>query len=472
MDGLTLSRRIKKSYPDVTVIILTAHDHFKYAQQALNSGVDSYVLKPADKTVLEQAVSETAGRIREKRALLSRMEISYKYVQNHQPFFRGRLLSELTRKGSAEGINEILEAAGVSFGAESLFTLALMSITGDGSADFTARKYFLLNNCRDYIDENYNTHGQLFTFEDGTDNLAVLSHLKDTDLPLICRRVTEAVGGSLGCGLRYGVSDPFKEASDLPKARAQAEEALQLAIISDSDVSQGQINLEEQVSALLLFIKSGLSSKAVPLAGSLIYHSGESHGGDLNAAKMFAVGFLSRTTDMLSNMGIPWLTLAALVTPWYAHIFEKGTFAEVVSLFTGQVSVLCETAEEYQRKKTGETVAKILNDIEENYGDADLTLSSLAHRHSLNSSYLSRAFKNYTGKPFSEYLVETRIRKAYEIMERGDLKAYQIAQMTGIPDPNYFAKCFKKVAGVSFQAYKSGKKEGRRGQGSGGGNTP
>jgi len=96
-----------------------------------------------------------------------------------------------------------------------------------------------------------------------------------------------------------------------------------------------------------------------------------------------------------------------------------------------------------------------MRDIDENYSDAEISLSALACKHAVNASYLSRAFKNYAGKSFSDYLVEIRIQRAREILDKCDCKAYQLAQMVGINDPNYFAKCFKKVMGMSFQSYKA-----------------
>ena len=48
MDGLTLAEKIKSSFPHIEFIILTVNDSFGCAQQALNTGVDHYLLKPID----------------------------------------------------------------------------------------------------------------------------------------------------------------------------------------------------------------------------------------------------------------------------------------------------------------------------------------------------------------------------------------------------------------------------------------
>ncbi|GAE92035.1 two-component sensor histidine kinase [Gracilibacillus boraciitolerans JCM 21714] len=46
MDGLTLSKNIKEKMPATKIIILSGHDEFEYAQQAIRLQVEEYCLKP------------------------------------------------------------------------------------------------------------------------------------------------------------------------------------------------------------------------------------------------------------------------------------------------------------------------------------------------------------------------------------------------------------------------------------------
>uniref|UniRef100_UPI0028B21542 helix-turn-helix domain-containing protein n=1 Tax=Ruminiclostridium cellobioparum TaxID=29355 RepID=UPI0028B21542 len=69
-------------------------------------------------------------------------------------------------------------------------------------------------------------------------------------------------------------------------------------------------------------------------------------------------------------------------------------------------------------------------------------------------SFLSRTFKQHTGFNFVEYLTRLRIQKAIEYFGKYDRMAYEVAESVGIPDPNYFGKCFKKYTGYSVNDYK------------------
>ena len=48
MDGLTLCK-LKKELPDIKGVILSGYDDFNYAKQAINIGVEDYLLKPITK---------------------------------------------------------------------------------------------------------------------------------------------------------------------------------------------------------------------------------------------------------------------------------------------------------------------------------------------------------------------------------------------------------------------------------------
>lgn len=47
MSGLELAAHIHQSYPQIHVVLLSAYNEFKFAQQAIKSGVKGYLVKPA-----------------------------------------------------------------------------------------------------------------------------------------------------------------------------------------------------------------------------------------------------------------------------------------------------------------------------------------------------------------------------------------------------------------------------------------
>ena len=47
MDGLELSRLVRKELPDIKILILSGYDEFEYAKTAIKIGVTEYLLKPS-----------------------------------------------------------------------------------------------------------------------------------------------------------------------------------------------------------------------------------------------------------------------------------------------------------------------------------------------------------------------------------------------------------------------------------------
>lgn len=98
------------------------------------------------------------------------------------------------------------------------------------------------------------------------------------------------------------------------------------------------------------------------------------------------------------------------------------------------------------------SIEQIKQYIKENYKDSKLNLTETANTFGFSSSYLSRKFKQETGMNFLEYLTECRMEKA-KLLASPNKKMFVVANEIGIPDPNYFGRCFKKYTGLSYSDY-------------------
>lgn len=56
MNGLTLIKHIREQLPQCKIVIITGHDEFTYAQEAVRLHVTDYILKPADPDQLKQVL--------------------------------------------------------------------------------------------------------------------------------------------------------------------------------------------------------------------------------------------------------------------------------------------------------------------------------------------------------------------------------------------------------------------------------
>ena len=102
------------------------------------------------------------------------------------------------------------------------------------------------------------------------------------------------------------------------------------------------------------------------------------------------------------------------------------------------------------------TIDQIKKYIETNYTDSKINLTSVAQQFGFSASYLSRKFKQETGKNFVEFLTECRMNAAMRLAQ-SNMKMFNASNEVGIPDPNYFGRCFKKYAGMSYSEYVASK---------------
>lgn len=85
MDGLELSRLVRKTLPRTKIVILSGYNEFDYAKEAIKLGISDYLLKPITPASLLEALKKVADAIheeREKSRLLERYFVSYeKYTE-------------------------------------------------------------------------------------------------------------------------------------------------------------------------------------------------------------------------------------------------------------------------------------------------------------------------------------------------------------------------------------------------------
>ncbi len=98
-------------------------------------------------------------------------------------------------------------------------------------------------------------------------------------------------------------------------------------------------------------------------------------------------------------------------------------------------------------------INKVVEYIEKNYS-SKVTLEDIATHINLSKQYLSFLFKKETGINISSYIINLRIEKAKEMINKGEDSMKVIYQRVGFTDQQYFYKTFKKVTGLTVGQYK------------------
>lgn len=104
-------------------------------------------------------------------------------------------------------------------------------------------------------------------------------------------------------------------------------------------------------------------------------------------------------------------------------------------------------------KQARERLDGILSFVIEHYTE-EISTRDIAAASFLSLGYFCRFFKSMTGKSPIEYLNEYRIERASVLLEKTELSHAEVGAAVGIHDPNYFARLYKRIKGISPGEYR------------------
>lgn len=91
-----------------------------------------------------------------------------------------------------------------------------------------------------------------------------------------------------------------------------------------------------------------------------------------------------------------------------------------------------------------------------------LSLEELSRSCFYNPSYFSRLFKEHYGMTLTEFVNQSRMELAQQLLEETELPVEEIAAQTGFGSRNAFYKLFKEKTGLTPQNYRKVKKQDKQ----------
>lgn len=91
-----------------------------------------------------------------------------------------------------------------------------------------------------------------------------------------------------------------------------------------------------------------------------------------------------------------------------------------------------------------EFIQKVLNYINENLNDPELSVELLASELNLSRSQFYRKIKTLTGQTANGFLRTIRLQRAKIMIEQGNTNISDVCYSVGFSSPSYFTKCFKE----------------------------
>lgn len=186
---------------------------------------------------------------------------------------------------------------------------------------------------------------------------------------------------------------------------------------------------------------------------------------DISMPFMNGIEFTRVATERYKNLMIVILTgfddfeyarqcVRLPVVEYMLKPFVRQEVIEVLIKIKGKLDNSNSRTQEIGQDITPSAIEQIMQYLSDNFTDPNINLTSVAQQFGFNQSYLSRKFKQETGKSFVEFLIKCRMERAIVLAGKSE-KMFCTASAVGIPDPNYFGRCFKKYTGISYSEYVS-----------------
>ncbi|MFR6096339.1 MAG: helix-turn-helix domain-containing protein [Monoglobus pectinilyticus] len=99
-------------------------------------------------------------------------------------------------------------------------------------------------------------------------------------------------------------------------------------------------------------------------------------------------------------------------------------------------------------------VTNIINYINDNYKDPELSVEAIAANVNRSSNYIRSIFKKSQGVSISEYLAQKRFDQVCKMLIETNLTAMDIGRAVGLNSGSYFYTSFKKYTGCTPDSYR------------------
>ncbi len=376
-----------------------------------------------------------------------------------QRFLKQLLLGEMHHNDSAR---ERLSRFGIEF-PKPYNSLILVDIELDEEADFEIRDELILNLRATWGWENTHTVGDVsgvvgfIVNHNSSDIEEIYDHVLDRKLKIELE---------MPAFLAIGISDVHSRDDGLAVLYTEATKALEFRLVkgrqlpiffSDVQTSSGVYYYPIDVEIKLInSIKVGDIGPAADILEDVYDHNFSRTLPNLEIARCLMFDLISTMIKTLSS--IPLIEKDPTFWPRIKPITRLMSCRSFEQLRVEMGEILervCDFVTHGQPSRNEKLKAEIIEYIEANYRDKNLSPDILASHLNRNKAYLCRFFRECTATGISTYIKQHRIQKAKILMGDDTLSVHDLADMVGFSNSNAFIRAFKELEGITPGQYLS-----------------
>ncbi|MFD2114202.1 helix-turn-helix domain-containing protein [Paenibacillus yanchengensis] len=468
IDGITLARKFIAIHRLVKLVILSGHDNFTYAQSALEIGVMKYLLKPAGNVEILQAMLEAKKQLEaELEQLHNQLELQQKWQEQLVNLQQSFLQNWTTGKYSSWEIDKYSRELQVALAKEDQYVVVVLDMDPilEEEKRFAHKDSSLLQfMLHSMVKESLQSSDQcrVFTAAEGY-TVIIFAEAEGNDANYMLLHINVLVTNLLAKVYQYlkltasaGICGSTYSYDKVHVSYTEAIRALQDRVLYGHNIAipyQEQLNQDLDLftfpqveKQLVMAIEVGNLRQADKCLLEL-WNNSMLLTDSVDDVHEYVLYFSSLLVRIIQQQG--W-RLKDVLGDGFQYVYNAQQFISKEQIMTWLQRTVTQiiTYAQQQQKTVSNKMVKNMIAIVNNELHAELTLHTIADRLFVNSSYLSRLFKQEMGVTFSMYVLDQKMTQAKELLQQG-MKVYDAASRVGYRDVSYFTKAFRKYWGVT-----------------------
>ncbi|MDP2871529.1 MAG: helix-turn-helix domain-containing protein [Bacillota bacterium] len=485
MDGLQAARELRAVSPEATMFILTAHEDFGYARQALALGVEQYLLKPVGAADLRRCLDLAEEQLRARRARAEREQELRGVLADAMPLIRTQLVRDLCLGTITSPQEYARRAQLVDLAAQPCLAISvgLRPPQGDSCAALRQPASEVeLEVLRREVTQGMeqlcaSLSPSAIVGRTGHDEIVLLLPESMARAPgrsahASLRRIvagTLEVSASAGFEAAVGIGPHTSGALAVWRSYQAAVRARQrawlLGAVSQRVLSADDLGEAEpgEDAAYPLLAERGLA-EAVRLgqregAGGYLmqlsaYFASPSAGQPPGAARRLRlVEALALMARSAGEGGAPAQDVLDANARFLEEALQDTTAEALAETLARAADAFLAAASRAQSVRQSGLAARAAAYLEGHFPE-QISLTDMAEELHISPFYLSHVFRQAIGLSFSEYLTKVRIAEAKRLLTATGLPVGEISARVGYREPNYFGRVFKKATGMTPLAWR------------------
>ncbi|MBS4210171.1 AraC family transcriptional regulator [Bacillus sp. FJAT-50079] len=465
LNGIELTKNLKAKKPDLTVAILSCHNEFGYAQQALKLQVQEYILKDMlDIDEINQMLLQFKEAIDKERSAKKNQRKMTTTIERSKLIMIERFIHKTVDHPIYNENEWYNDAAvlGLQAGCEYKIILCIIDQYQASMGRYRTRDMldFVVHNVITEVlkDEKHVSYGHFQSNE----SFLFLPKQKDNQATIkLIRKIQSALSQTLGISMSFMIGNtgenPLQIKTEMTRLLNATTEKFYLKPQSVEEFKQLTVSKQ---NIFKWYDEASKELKEVILTRSM---------DEKNTVFEKWIHFIT-TNQFPAEAVKDWMLKILLdikVRIQALAYFKQYESAETLHDTFSKINSVYELEDwlkeyfidviEFANTEpiTNMEIANACKYISDHINQK-ITLDEVAQHLHLNSSYFSRLFKKEVGETFVKYVVNLKMKRAKELLEQTNYTVYEISEQLGYDNQSYFNKIFKASEGVTPIEYKNG----------------